>query len=738
MITKILYVAVDTVAIIDIVALICAFAKVRSQTQYAAAMVRTLTAAIAAISANMFVAFSNSTYMAEIAYCVYFASIDWILFFLAGFCLRYTEHEKALKILRYPAAFIMALDSALIMSNPVFEMYFTVYEKLLSGTVFYQTAFNPLYYLHLAVDYLGILITLIFMIYSITQNYGIYRAKYVIINAVLLLVVAMNIIYMALSLVLDASVILYALAGNMIYFCTERLVPRRLMTSAVTRAVDDMSEGLILFDINNRCIYANAFSKKNFDVDTETLDFKKEPIATVISRLDDFGRRFGEVPYEKEEAGEKKHYKVRYTSLTDKKMRPIGSYFLIQDTTEEVYYLHEIEEARISADRANQAKSTFLANMSHEIRTPLNSVLGMNEMILRSSDDPKIREYAQTVKTSGDTLLGLINDILDFSKIEAGKMDIINAEYDPHKMIRDCFHIFRIATDEKKLYLNINYDETIPARLLGDSVHIRQILNNLISNAVKYTAEGGITITVKSSRTGYDRIDLVAEVSDTGPGIKPEDKDALFEAFKRIDEKANATIQGTGLGLAITKQLVTLMNGDIDVESSPGMGSTFKVRIPQGIADPSPSGRLVLAQEMAQAAYRESFWAPGARILVVDDVVVNLKVANALLKDTMVKVDNAISGDEAIAMCQKTKYDVILLDHRMPNKDGIETFKEISGGGLNSDTPVVMLTANAIQGVEEEYMEMGFAGYLSKPIETGALEEMLIKLLPEDKVKRRQ
>ena len=188
-------------------------------------------------------------------------------------------------------------------------------------------------------------------------------------------------------------------------------------------------------------------------------------------------------------------------------------------------------------------------------------------MILRASDDPKIREDAQAVKTSGDTLLGLINDILDFSKIEAGKMDIINAEYDPHKMIRDCFHIFRIATDEKKLYLNINYDETIPARLLGDSVHIRQIINNLISNAVKYTAEGGITITVKSSRPGYDRIDLVAEVSDTGPGIKPEDKDALFEAFKRIDEKANATIQGTGLGLAITKQLVSLMNGDIDVES---------------------------------------------------------------------------------------------------------------------------------------------------------------------------
>ena len=347
---------------------------------------------------------------------------------------------------------------------------------------------------HLIIDYLAILLAFCFIIHRIATCHGLYQTKYAIILGDLLLVILLNVVYMVFSLPLDASIIFYGLAGTLLFFCTEYYVPRRLISISIGRAVDDMNEGLILFDIHNNCIYANAFSKDRFTIDPDNFSFESEPIATVQKELANSGERFGTVEYIKEiPEGSKKHeisYRIRHRLLTDKHQREIGSYFLIEDITEGKHFLSEIQKAKNEADQANQAKSLFLANMSHEIRTPLNSVLGMNELILRQTKDPEITDYAESIRSSGENLLSLISDILDFSKIEANKMELHETDYDPHQILRDCFATFRQSAQEKKLTLKISCDATIPSRLHGDLPHIKQVLSNIISNAIKYTKEG--------------------------------------------------------------------------------------------------------------------------------------------------------------------------------------------------------------------------------------------------------
>ena len=428
------------------------------------------------------------------------------------------------------------------------------------------------------------------------------------------------------------------------------------------------------------------------------------------------------------------HYRIKFNKLTDKNNRVIGSYFLLRDISEEIYYMAALNEAKNNADNANRAKSAFLANMSHEIRTPLNSVLGLNEMILRTEKDEEIRGYAEEIKQSGAVLLSLINDILDFSKIEAGKMELVPVEYNPHKLLSDIKQYFEQMAAEKDLFIHITCDQSIPSTLYGDVKRIRQILSNLVSNAIKYTREGGVTVDVSSNLLSHKTIELFVEISDTGIGISETDLSHIFDSFRRVNEGQNATIQGTGLGLTITRELVELMQGHITVESTPGAGTRFKVSIPQTIVDRTPVGTFTEEPVKKVPEYHESFQAPTASILVVDDVQVNLKVVEALLKRTQVKVDKATGGAQAIQMCDDKKYDCIFLDHRMPAPDGIETFKTISVSGLNTDTPVIVLTANAISGAEAEYHAIGFTDYLSKPIKSDELEEMLIRYLPKEKV----
>ena len=738
MYTRIIFVTVYILAVISILFINRSIDKIGEK--YGDILKRAMISSIIAIIANTFIAVSPNRSFAQIAYCVYFSSIDWIIYYMLGFCLYYTEHDTTALRIKFPVAVIMGLDSLMILLNPLSGHCFYIYENTnFHGAVFFQTGFYPAYYVHLAIDYITLLTALIFIIYRIIKSYSLYRMRYIMILSVLLFVVALNFIYMALSLILDASVIFYAVAGGLICFSIRTFVPRNLLISSIGRAVEDISEGMIIFDIKDNCIYANEFSKRHFDIeDITAYNTDCEPVATVLSKVNDRIESSDEAYFEqsvKTEGGiETKHFYINYNPLNDKKGRLIGSYFLIRDTTEEVFYMNEIKDARKNADTANKAKSIFLANMSHEIRTPLNSILGMNELVLRDTQDELIREYAGNIKEAGEVLLNLINDVLDFSKIEAGKTDINPHPYEPYKLLRDCYFFFEKSAEEKDLYIHITCDETLPVKLIGDSKLIGQVISNIVSNAIKYTKTGGVTLDMTYDKISRDNIDLIIDISDTGIGIEQEDIPHLFDSFKRIKENENATIQGTGLGLAITKELLHLMNGEVRVQSVPGEGSRFTVTIPQTVSDHTVIGPLANPKAVAAAAHKESFTAPDARILIVDDVRVNLMVAAGLLKPTRIKIDRALSGDEAIEKCMKTKYDAILLDHRMPVKDGIETFKEISSTGLNTDTPVIMLTANVVNGMEEEYLSMGFCDYLTKPVKAEELEGALIRHLPADKV----
>ncbi|MBQ6574921.1 MAG: response regulator, partial [Lachnospiraceae bacterium] len=650
----------------------------------------------------------------------------------------YTRHEEFMRKWMYPVAGLMLFDSVSLFLNLFFGHQFLVSKSSFSFGDFYLTTFRTHYYIHLMIDYALVILTLAFMIYRIVRSYSIYRTRYVIILSFIVVVIILNILYMAFGLVLDASVIFYAVSGILIYFGITRFVPRSLKAVAVERAIDDMSEGIMLFELDGSCIHANAFMRTRFGIDPGHYDLTMEPASSFMAQLSEFGLDFGHFSYSRpakiSEDREKEYYNIRYNKLSDKKGRPIGSYFLVEDTTENEYLLQELKEARITAELANRAKSDFLASMSHEIRTPLNAVLGMNELILRTSDDPQITEYANNIMSSGDALLSLINDILDFSKIEAHKMEIISTDYRIHDILRDCFGFFIRLAEEKDLYFRINCAKNIPSVLTGDGRHIKQILANLISNAIKYTSEGGVAVDVSTKDQKAYTTSVVFSVTDTGMGIEDKDIASLFDAFKRIDEQKNATIQGTGLGLAITKDLVGLMNGTIEVSSTPGKGSTFTVTIPQLIGDPTPAGSFVTQSKTGQKEYRESFRAEGAKILVVDDVKLNLDLTEALLKKTGIAIDTASSGTEAIGLCRSNKYDAILLDHRMPEPDGVATFAVISKEGLNTDTPVIMLTANALAGVEKEYLDMGFTDYLSKPVKGEDLERVLVSHLPSEKV----
>lgn len=396
----------------------------------------------------------------------------------------------------------------------------------------------------------------------------------------------------------------------------------------------------------------------------------------------------------------------------------------------------QLEKEKSKANLANEAKTDFLANMSHEIRTPINAVLGMNEMILRESKDNSINYYAGKIKSAGQTLLSLINDILDISKVEAGKMELYESEYSLKQLINDSYDMVHEAMQEKGLKFELEVDGELPSLLYGDEVHIRQILVNILNNAVKYTKRGYIRMKV-TGETHNDKIKLSFTIKDTGIGIKREEQKEIFEKFSRAELEKNINIAGTGLGLNLSINLAHMMDGDISVKSLYRVGTMFTFTLPQIVKNSSPIGPVDVGVIVAGegSAYKKKIYAPTAKVLVVDDVENNLFVIKLLLKETGITVDTVTSGARAIDLCMKTKYDVILMDHMMPEMNGIDTYKSMKmiPNFLNGDTPVIMLTANAVTGVREEYLKEGFADYLSKPVKGSTLEDALVKFIPKEK-----
>ena len=421
-------------------------------------------------------------------------------------------------------------------------------------------------------------------------------------------------------------------------------------------------------------------------------------------------------------------------------------YTLLRVTSEEYAEIlaHDLKNEVEVQKAANDAKTQFLSNMSHEIRTPIHAAIGMNEMILRESKEDRIIEYARNVKHAQDMLLGLVNAVLDFSRIESGKMEIIGEEYSLSAALNDLMVMSYEKAQEKNLELKFSIDPSIPENLIGDELRIRQVILNLLGNAIKYTSEGRVELVISSRPTGAYSVSLEIHIIDTGIGIKSEDLTRLFHPFERAKEKQNRTIEGTGLGLTISRKLLNLMGSELTVTSEYGKGSDFFFTLAQNVSDWTPVGDFT---EHAKKIERDkqvterrgaTFIAPDAHILVVDDIAINHTVLKGLLKRTKVQLDFVFSGKDCLDVCKKKKYDLILMDHLMPGLDGTETLrllKEDGAEGLNKHTPVVVLTANAIVGMREKFLQSGFTDYLSKPVNAIQLEDVISSNLPSGLVK---
>ncbi len=423
------------------------------------------------------------------------------------------------------------------------------------------------------------------------------------------------------------------------------------------------------------------------------------------------------------------------------------STFLSRITTE---LLDTVKEAK----DANNAKSAFLSHMSHEIRTPINAILGMDEMILQESKENGTLEYAESIRSAGNNLLGIVNDILDFSKIEAGKMNIISEKYELSSVINDMYNVVRLRAEDKGLKVKLDIDPTIPAVLYGDEMRIKQVITNILTNAVKYTEKGTVTLCMKKlESTASDReglikacpgeipersVKLFVSVKDTGIGIRPEDMAKLFNEYERVEEMRNRTIEGTGLGISITTELLDLMGSRLNVESVYGEGSEFGFEIMQGVEGDEQIGDISERFRKSPGRKRHTgFTAEDARILVVDDSAVNLVVVKNLLKNTKINIDTAGSGEEALRLVSENEYDVIFLDQLMPKMNGTETLKRMKEleNNRSAAAPVISLTANVGAEARDEYLSAGFKDYLSKPVNMNELQDMLFYYIPPEKIR---
>lgn len=399
----------------------------------------------------------------------------------------------------------------------------------------------------------------------------------------------------------------------------------------------------------------------------------------------------------------------------------------------------ELKDAKKAAKKAEDARDIFLANMSHELRTPINTILGLNELIIRESQDEVIKDYALDIRQAGNILLALVSDILDFTKLEAGQLQINEGIYDVSSLLNDLINSISLQLRKKKLDLVLDIAKDIPHKLMGDEIHIRQIISNLLSNAVKYTEEGRITLHLGWKQLEDDAIEIDVVVKDTGVGIKEQEIPKLFDAFQRMNSTSRSKGKRTGLGLAITKRLVEMMGGNVEVQSVYGKGSAFSFKLVQHVVDRTPLGDFEKQYKeslRSRENYQQKFIAPLGRILIVDDNAMNLAVAQGLLKQTRLQVDVAGSGEECLELIKHKTYHLICLDHMMPVMDGVQTLHAIRAmeGNPSKDIPIIALTANAVPGAREFYINEGFQDYLTKPIDSDKFENMLIEYLPDNVV----
>ena len=527
-----------------------------------------------------------------------------------------------------------------------------------------------------------------------------------------------------------AFAVFYVSANDyMVFYITINSISKDIFSTLGT--------GLLVFDTNYHLNLTNEYAKKLLGLDKEPQRIRLREIFDLQPgeplKMFEKSRDGIAIDYRLTAIVTRKVTLVNFSCKMDRNNQPMCYILVATDLTEENRLIQE-------AQSANAAKSNFLSNISHEIRTPINVISGMNELILRECKDKSILKYAENINVASRNLTSLINDVLDFSKIESGKIDLVSNDFDIGVVLNDSYNLFLSLAQKKKQTFSLECNSATPSILTGDEVRLKQILSNLISNAVKYTPEGGsINVSVDYKEMSEERILLVFNVKDTGIGIQPEDLPNLFQNFQRFELSRNRTIQGSGLGLAITKNLVTLMRGTISVESTYGKGSSFTVRVPFNVVDHAPIGEVKAHFKAGSSEkYKVSFSAEKARVLAVDDVQMNLDVFVGLLKKTNIKIDCALSGKDALALTKVNRYDMIFLDHMMPEMDGIDVLKRLKAdiANPNQETPVIMITANALMGADRKYLDDGFDDYLSKPINPSALENMVLKHLPDELISK--
>lgn len=496
----------------------------------------------------------------------------------------------------------------------------------------------------------------------------------------------------------------------------------RLFDSVLTSMVeiaDSIEDGLVVIDVQKNFLYANKAA------------YAILPDLGITSMVGNLINRIYRSNKKTIDIGSRK-YLITVKPFYDKKLLK-GYHLWLYDKTEENAQNKKILEIKEQAEKANQAKTMFLANMSHEIRTPVNAIMGSAEMIIRERDkSEKIEDLAYSIKNASEVLISIISDILDFSKIEAGKSSTNIVEYEPGLLIKDITDSMRQKLSEKNLNLYINVNETLPKTFRGDALHVRQAFTNILNNALKYTQEGSITLNVDWNQQSGMALVRVS-VEDTGIGIRPEALPHIFDSFERDDLVKNSTIEGTGLGLAITKKLIENMGGNITVKSVFGQGSVFSFYFFQNVMDYSPTGNINNLINEKDSKAHDSFIAPMAKILTVDDNATNIKVISGILSMYDIKVDTAMSGAECLEKVEKNHYHMILMDQMMPIMDGIETTRRIREMSQKDkkNVPIVALTANAVPGTKEMLLGKGFQDYISKPLNIDYLEEVLIKYLPD-------
>ena len=538
----------------------------------------------------------------------------------------------------------------------------------------------------------------------------------------------------ATGTVIEVMPAFYVLAELAFLILYQRLRLYSISAGVAESLIENGEDGLICFDREKHYLVCNNTAKKiipsliTAKADSHLSPDNKEytDILTCLNRF--YNYEISNSPVSFEKGG--KIYELYPDYMRDNN-RICGFYILIADVTKERIHSAEMEKAADAARAADKAKSNFLAQMSHEIRTPINTILGMNEIIQRECGDKEILEYSDNIQNAGKTLMMLINSILDFSKIEDGKMEIVPVRYSTAEMINNVISSVSVRAREKGLNLKVSVNECLPSKLYGDDVRVSQIILNLVTNAIKYTEKGSVSLTVGEKERDAYSVLLYVEVKDTGIGIRKEDMKRLFESFSRLDEKRNRNVEGTGLGMSIVTGLLDMMGGKLHVESEYGKGSTFSFTLRQGIEDENPVGLYKQGTpEIKRVKKSEDLKFPDAKVLVVDDNVMNLKVASRLLALSEIRSDTVSSGPEALEAVSKKEYDIIFLDHMMSGMDGIETLANMKKGNmLPEKTKVIALTANAIIGAKEQYISSGFDDYLSKPIEVKALQEMIRKHL---------